>query len=84
MNMDKASRDKIYIYDRTTCTGSVDRFMRLIPRGIIQIRRPSSIYHIPHVSIDLVHTTRTVHNNSIREQYESIRSIVYKVTKESI
>ena len=37
---------------------------------IIQTRKPSSIYYIPHVFIDWVRTTRIVHNNSWREQYE--------------
>ena len=83
-SMNEASNHVIYRYDKTSCTGSVDRFMRLILRGNNPNKEPSSIYHIPQVSINWVHTTRAVHNNNIREQYESTSSNNHTVTKESV
>ena len=82
--MNESSNDVIYICDKASCTGSVDRFMRLIPRGDNPNKEPSSIYHIPHISIDYVHTTRAIYNNSIRAYYESARSGDYTVTRESL
>ena len=65
MNKSETSSDGINISDKTSCTSSVNRFMRLIPLGDNpKKRKPSSIYHIPHVSINWVRTTWVVHNNS--------------------
>jgi len=50
--MKEASSDEMYIRDKTSCMGSVDKFMRLISRGDNPNKETSFIYHIPHVSID--------------------------------
>ena len=33
MNMKEASSNEMYRSDKTSCTGSIDKLMRLIPRG---------------------------------------------------
>jgi len=47
-NMNEVSSDEMYRSDKTSCTGSVDRFMRLIPRG--DNPNKETLIYIPYTS----------------------------------
>ena len=61
---EETSSDKMYISDKTSCTGSVDRFMRLKTRE--DNSNKETLIYIPYISclLDWAYTTWAVYNNS--------------------